>query len=51
MLAAVQDGRKQHFVRTQVVKRTLAHVGAKMPDIGIDRLEGQVKGELPHPLD
>ena len=51
VLAAVQDGREHVLVRAQVVEGALADVGAEMPDLGIDRLEGQVEGKLPHPLD
>ena len=51
MLAAVQYGGEQRLVRAQFVERPLADVGAEVPDLGIDLLEGQVKGKLPHPLD
>jgi len=38
-LAAIQDGGEQRLVRAQVVEGSLAHVGAEMPNLGIDGLE------------
>jgi hypothetical protein len=38
-LAAIQDGGEQRLVWAQVVEGALAHVGAEMPNLGIDGLE------------
>ena len=50
VLTPVQDGREQRFVGAQVVKFALAHVGTEVADLRVDRLEGQIEGKLPHPL-
>ncbi len=51
VLAAVKHGREHVPVGSQLFERTLANVGAETPDFGVDPLEGQVEGQLPHLLD
>ena len=51
MLAAVQDRREQLLVGPQIVKGTLANVGAEMLNLVIDPLERQIECKLPHLFD